>query len=99
MARNPNKINGLDDHQITAYQKSFLQNLDSSNEKLTDWEAEFVESAMGRFGHYTPRQANVIENLMDKYPKIMPTFKHYSDPQTAYQYVLFGGNQVFQNEC
>lgn len=89
MPRNPAKIKGLCDAQMFAYQKSFLKALDTSpTARVTDWEAEFIESCLERSQPYSEAQAEIILKLMDKNPKVMPTYKHYDTPEHANEFLF-----------
>jgi hypothetical protein len=50
---------------------------------LNEWELKFVESNLYRTVDFSEAQGRVIENLMDKNPRVYPRFKDYSEEATA----------------
>lgn len=88
MARNPTKIKGINNIQMFAYYKSFLTNLDvDMNAGVTDWEADFIGSCVDRVEPYTENQAEIIRRLMDKFPRVNPTYKHYDTEEHAREFI------------
>lgn len=88
MPRKPTQIPGLSDVQVQAYYKSFLHALDESDHDLTDFEESFTESNLTRTREFSPAQISVIENMMDKFPKVRPRFKDYNKPDDARRFFL-----------
>ena len=52
-----------------AERERYLRDLDDSDYEVSDWEASFVSSCIGR-EYFTPKQRQVIESLMEKYPEV-----------------------------
>ena len=46
--------------------KNFLVQLDNATFEVTDWEAKFIETCLGR-EHYSPKQREQIMKLIEKY--------------------------------
>ena len=85
--RKPEDIPGLGDVQVDAYYKSFLKALDESDANLTDWEAEFVGSNLGRVAPLSDKQIQVVRRLMDKHYRIYPKFAHYRTKKEAEEFL------------
>jgi len=47
----------------------FLKKLDKSDENVSDWEAQFIESNLDR-EHFSPKQREIIDRMAEKYPDI-----------------------------
>lgn len=47
----------------------FLEALDDSDENVSDWEAGFIESNIGR-GWYSPKVREIIDRMMEQYPDV-----------------------------
>lgn len=73
--------------QMHAYYKAFIVALDNADVELSDWEAKFVESNMEHIGIFTPKQEEVILKFMDKFLRVKPDAKYYSDDKAAHDFI------------
>lgn len=56
--------------------QDFLRCLDDAPFECTDWEAEFLETNLGRTT-FTPAQRQSIERMMNKYPGLWQNWKQH----------------------
>lgn len=51
---------------LDVHRREFISDLDDATFDITNWEAEFLESVLGK-DTFSPKQREVIDNLRRKY--------------------------------